>query len=118
MGIILQNGLVHIATDLIHALVVGKVAAIAVFKPEVFAIVGKRLIEGEVGPALAGDQIAKPMVHHFMGHYAFIGRIIDEFSASFLHILAKDNAGGILHGARNIVAHNHLRVFGPRVFIA
>ena len=93
---------------------VGLFSTVSVFVPQRCPVRGKGFVEAKVAPTLAGDQVAKPMMEHFVGHRAFCGSI-DQFPGASLGPLTKHNSPGIFHRPGNEIPHGNLMVARPRI---
>ncbi len=91
---------------------VGIVAAVRVFPPEVFAIIGKAFVEYDIAPGCAGHQIAEPVVDQFMRDHIFVV-VVELLSWVLLDASAVHDRGGVFHGATDVLVYANLRVLFP-----
>ena len=103
----------------VPAFVIGLILAEVGFGPHSFQKCCEPLVEPDVPPILAGDQIAEPLVPELVGDQVVFSREIFGSQPGMNKRSARVGcSAGILHAAGNEVIHHDLRVFFPRIIDA
>ena len=104
----------EVAAQFVHPVVLRRHRALVVLEPQVLRVVREALVERQVAPRLAGHQVAEPVVEQLVRDDEVVV-VLREFARVLLHELPEDHRGRVLHRARHVVAHGHLRVLRPGV---
>src|SRR5919108_1832540 len=118
-GLVKEIGVAKPAASTFPAFVVGLVLSVMRLGPHKFHKGGKALVEPDVAPVFASDQVSEPLVAKLVRDKAVLVGV--EFGCGFGMI--KGAAGicggaGILHTAGNEVIDHDLRVFFPGIIHA
>ena len=90
------------------------IETILVASEEVRVVGGKSLVEPDMAPILAGDEVAEPLVRQFVSHQPLA-------AADVFRLIAEQRRGvergltGVFHATPVEVLHADLIVLGPRV---
>ena len=90
------------------------VYAVLVSGKEVRVVGGESLVEPELAPVLAGDEVAEPLVRQLMRHQSLTAADVFRLTAEQRRGVERADAG-VLHTAPVEVLHGHLVVLGPRI---
>src|SRR5260370_13673658 len=97
-------------------LVIGLILAIVRLGPDGLQKCGEALVEPDVAPILASDEIAEPLVAEFVGDQVVLAGDILGSGLGLNDATARvRRSAGIFHAAGDEIVHHHLVVFFPRI---
>ena len=74
---------------------------------------GKPFVQPDVAPVFAGDQVAEPLVGHFMRDQALAGTDVFRVGGEE-RVVRERGERRVFHAARDEIIDHHLVILGPR----
>ena len=101
------------------ALVISLIPSVVRFAPDGLHEGGEALVEPDVAPVLAGDQIAEPLVPELVRDQGVLaGGVFGSQLGMNERSAAVGGGAGVFHAARDEIIHHDLRVFFPGIIDA
>ena len=85
--------------------------------PQGIVVAGKALVQPEVAPVLAGDQVAEPLVRELVGDQACRCNVGPDAGIRYGPVVRQRRRRSVLHPSKMIL-ENDLGIFVPRVVVA